>query len=73
MIPALQPKADEVAKIIDEIGDKVENERFTLADAIRLGSRVTDQKIGSWYDDDGSTACALSAAYIAARARGFIK
>ena len=43
---------------------------YTLADAIREGSSVTDQKTGGW--GDGKNACALTAAYIAAKARGRI-
>lgn len=43
---------------------------YTLSDAIREGATVTEQAHG-W--GDGNTACALSGAYIAARARGFIK
>jgi hypothetical protein len=41
---------------------------YTLADAIREGSTVTSQAHG-W--GDGNTACTLSAAYLAARARGY--
>jgi hypothetical protein len=42
---------------------------FTLSDAIRMGSSVTEQS----YDwGDGNTACALSAAAIAAKAVGYI-
>jgi hypothetical protein len=43
---------------------------FTLADAIREGASVTDQKIGGWVE--GPYACGLGAAYLAAKARGFI-
>lgn len=42
---------------------------YTLADAIREGSTVSDQAY-TW--GDGETACALSAAVIAAKARGFM-
>lgn len=42
---------------------------YTLADAIREGSTVSEQAY-SW--GDGSTACALSAAVLAARARGYM-
>lgn len=42
---------------------------YTLADAIREGSSVTSQAYG-W--GAGETACALSAARLAARARGYL-
>ncbi len=42
---------------------------YTLADAIREGSSVSEQS----YDwGDGARACALSAAVIAAKARGYV-
>ena len=43
---------------------------YTLADAIREGSTVTDQKIGGWVE--GDNACALGAGFLAAKARGFL-
>jgi len=42
---------------------------YTLADAMREGSTVTTQEYG-W--GTGENACALSAARLAARARGYI-
>lgn len=42
---------------------------YTLADAIREGSSVTDKATGAWLGENGE-ACALSAALIAAKARG---
>jgi hypothetical protein len=42
---------------------------FTLADAIREGSTVTTQECG-W--GDGGTACALTAAVVSAKSRGFM-
>lgn len=42
---------------------------YTLADAIREGSTVTGQAYG-W--GSGANACALSAARLAARARGYL-
>lgn len=42
---------------------------YTLADAIREGCLVTKQEFG-W--GKGDTACALSAAVIAARRRGYL-
>lgn len=43
--------------------------RYTLADAIREGSLITSQANG-W--GTGERACALSAARLAARARGYL-
>lgn len=43
---------------------------YTLADAIREGSTVSEQEVGGW--GDGERACALTAATIAAKARGYI-
>jgi len=42
---------------------------YTLADAMREGSSVTDQAVGAWGYEDGSM-CALSAAVVAGVARG---
>lgn len=42
---------------------------YTLADAIREGSSVTDKATDGWLGSQGE-ACALSAALIAAKARG---
>lgn len=44
---------------------------YTLADAIREGCLATDQKIGGY--GQGYEACAMSAAVIAARARGYVQ
>jgi len=43
---------------------------YTLADAIREGAGVTDQKVGGWIE--GGESCALGAAWIAAKARGYV-
>jgi len=43
---------------------------YTLADAMREGSTVTDQAVG-W--GTGDNACALSSAFISAKARGYVK
>jgi hypothetical protein len=44
---------------------------YTLADAIREGSSVTDQATASF--GKAGRACALTAAAIAAQARGYLK
>lgn len=60
------PAVDELLRReIDEIGAKVS--KFSLADAIRLGSSVTEQAY-TW--GDAHSACALSAAAIACKAKG---
>ena len=43
---------------------------YTLADAIREGSKVTEHSQQGW--GNGNNACALSAGVIAARARGYL-
>lgn len=61
------PALDDLREMFAEIEEKVS--KYSLADAIREGSSVTTQEYG-W--GSGNTACALSAAGIAAKARGFI-
>lgn len=61
-------KVTELRAVLGEIELKVLG-NYTLADAIREGSTVTDQAY-NW--GDGNTACALSAAVIAAKARGYM-
>ncbi len=64
----IDEKAEELKKTIDEIGMSVYT-GYTLADAIREGSSVSEQA----YDwGNGETACALTAAVIAAKARGYV-
>lgn len=43
---------------------------ITLADLIREGSTVTEQEVGGWVSN--GKACALSAAWLAAKARGIL-
>ena len=59
----------DLAAAINEIGMQVMTQGYTLVDAIREGSTVTKQAY-NW--GDGDTACALSAAVIAARSRGLV-
>jgi hypothetical protein len=59
---------DETMKDLGEI--ELRTMEYTLADAIREGSTVSKQAVGSW--GDGESACALTAAVIAARSRGYI-
>ncbi len=64
----IDEKADELQKTIDEIAMKVYT-GYTLADAIREGSSVSVQ-VKDW--GNGATACALTAAVIGAKARGYV-
>jgi hypothetical protein len=53
-----------------ELGDiELRTMEYSLPDAIRDGSKVSTQEY-SW--GDGETACALTAAVIAAKARGHL-
>ncbi len=72
---------DEIDKVLDQSAIQVLKDRFvleglddikpyTLADAIREGSGVTDQCIGGWTNKELGETCALSAAMLAIRARG---
>jgi hypothetical protein len=64
----IDEKADELKATIDEIGMSVYT-GYTLADAIREGSSVSKQERG-W--GNGLTACALTAAVIGAKSRGYV-
>jgi hypothetical protein len=68
----IDEKAAELTTVLEnELGEiemKVLTE-YTLADAIREGCKVTDQAY-TW--GNGDTACAMSAAVIAATARGYM-
>lgn len=59
----------ETVDAINEIGMEVFTKGYTLADAIREGATVTEAATG-W--GTGYSACALSAAVIAARSRGHL-
>lgn len=64
-IPAIDTLREQLADIELDVLTS-----YTLADAIREGSGVTDQKFGGWVT--GDTACALGAGWIAAKARGYV-
>lgn len=68
----IDEKAAELTKELQAMLDDIEltTRDYTLADAIREGSRVTEQKTGGW--GNGDNACAMSAGIIAARARGLM-
>ena len=64
-VPAIDTLREQLADIEMQVLTS-----YTLADAIREGSGVTDQKIGGWIE--GNLSCALGAGWIAAKARGYI-
>ena len=67
----IDEKAKELTSLIEdinEIGMDVATS-YTLADAIREGSSVSEQAY-NW--GDGESACALTAGLIAAKARGYV-
>jgi hypothetical protein len=65
----IDEKVDELKAMLRDIELDVTTS-YTLADAIREGSMVTSQNVGSW--GNGENACALTAATIAAKSRGFV-
>lgn len=62
------PGIDQLRKELGEIEMDVLT-GYTLADAIREGSTVSEKRTGGWTGPNGE-ACALSAAAIACKARG---
>lgn len=64
----IEEKTDELRKELALIEEDVVT-NYTLADAIREGSKVTDKAEG-W--GNGNDACALSAGFLAVKARGFL-
>lgn len=68
LAPVTHPSIERLARELREVEMNVLTEGVTLASLIREGSGVTEQKIGGWVE--GETACALGAAFIAAKAHG---
>lgn len=64
-----ETKADELREMLTDIEMTVVTEGITLSRLIREGCQVTEKADG-W--GEGNSACALSAAAIAAKARGLI-
>lgn len=60
---------EDTRKMLGDIDMRVRT-GYTLADAMREGSTVSKQAFNAW--GDGEKACALTAATIAAKARGYI-
>ena len=74
----IDEKAAELTEVLDaqtkaalaEAELNVLTRPYTLGDAIREGSLVTTHNTSGW--GDGESACALSAAVIAAKAHGYL-
>ena len=73
----VEEQVERLKEILDEDTQKMMGEielgvhtRFTLADAIRDGVQVSDQAY-DWTDEEGNM-CAMSAAVVAAKARGYM-
>lgn len=66
---ALKEELD--AGLLDSLYEIEENvvTGYTLADAIREGSRHTEQAIGTYVNEANNEVCALSAAALAVQAR----
>lgn len=69
MTERFAPAVDNLKEMLGEIEMNVLT-NFTLADAIREGSSVSEQEY-NW--GCGDRACALSAAAISAASRGYVK
>lgn len=61
---------DDLKATLAEIELDVLTEGFTLADAMREGSTTTGQARGTFVKSASNEVCALSAALMAAKARG---
>ncbi len=66
----IQERADELAQQMEDIEFKAVTE-YTLADAIRDGSTVSEHNPRGW--GNGETACALTAGVIGFVARGYLE
>lgn len=65
-----EQKVDELQEQLEDL-DLEHAMSYSLADAIREGSTVTDQCVGSWNDSKGNL-CAMSAALLAIKARKMV-
>lgn len=65
-----EQKVDELREMLGDIEVNVLTE-YTLADAIRDGSKVSEQAVGSW--GEGAKQCALHTAVTAFIARGYLE
>lgn len=67
-----QQEVDDVAETLRDVEMDVLTESYTLADAIREGCLNTEQAFNVWRDGNGRV-CTLTAAYLAAKARGIVQ
>ena len=68
----IEELSEAIKKDLGDIELDVTTKGYTLADAIREGSKTTEMKEGGWGDEDGSMVCALSTGWLAAKARGIL-
>lgn len=71
-VEKIQKKMQEEPTLVtsDQAAELKRSTTFRVSDAIRDGSSVVGQAFGSFAD--GNTVCALSAAYVSAKARGYV-
>lgn len=62
---------EKIAELQENLGELEDAMSYTLADAIREGSSVTDQCLNGWTNTKGEV-CALSAALLALKARRMV-
>lgn len=69
---SVEQKSQELKELRQELGEIELGVigHYTLADAIREGSKVSEHNQAGW--GDGNSACALTAAVIAAKSRDYI-
>lgn len=65
----IENHVEKIRQEVNAVGLEVETS-FTLADAMRLGAKTTGQKTFGFIDEN--TSCGLGAAYLAAKAVGYI-
>lgn len=70
MADTTETKIDELSKELSNIELEVMT-TYSLADAIREGSKTTTQEVGAW--GSNGSACALHAGIISAVARGYME
>lgn len=68
-VPGYKTLSDELKDELAGVELDVLTEGFTLADAMREGSKHTGQAKGTYVNAEGNEVCALSAAALAVKAR----
>lgn len=73
MEQVIEENVEKMRKMVDDAEiESLERLKYRLSDAIREGSQVAPQKVGGWMGTDGSM-CAMSAAVVAAKTRGYME